>query len=151
MRRVIPCYLFLPLLFFCRSGAAQVPASQEAHHKVVFENEYVRILDGHVPAHDTTPAHVHSANGVVVFLSNSPLAIQPFGGQPVISTVHPGEMRYVNYGDKPVTHVVWTDGPGELHFLLVELKRDGTGDRCAKRSEERRVGKECRSRWSPYH
>ena len=22
---------------------------------------------------------------------------------------------------------------------------------CSKRSEERRVGKECRSRWSPYH
>ena len=22
---------------------------------------------------------------------------------------------------------------------------------CAARSEERRVGKECRSRWSPYH
>ena len=22
---------------------------------------------------------------------------------------------------------------------------------CANRSEERRVGKECRSRWSPYH
>src|SRR5260370_13115862 len=25
------------------------------------------------------------------------------------------------------------------------------GDRSAGRSEERRVGKECRSRWSPYH
>ena len=24
-------------------------------------------------------------------------------------------------------------------------------DRCVGRSEERRVGKECRSRWSPYH
>ena len=24
-------------------------------------------------------------------------------------------------------------------------------DAAAKRSEERRVGKECRSRWSPYH
>ena len=24
-------------------------------------------------------------------------------------------------------------------------------DEAAKRSEERRVGKECRSRWSPYH
>src|SRR3712207_9583460 len=24
-------------------------------------------------------------------------------------------------------------------------------DICSKRSEERRVGKECRSRWSPYH
>ena len=28
----------------------------------------------------------------------------------------------------------------ELHFML-----------CQNRSEERRVGKECRSRWSPYH
>ena len=26
-----------------------------------------------------------------------------------------------------------------------------TGDYGASRSEERRVGKECRSRWSPYH
>jgi len=25
------------------------------------------------------------------------------------------------------------------------------GDRVSVRSEERRVGKECRSRWSPYH
>ena len=25
------------------------------------------------------------------------------------------------------------------------------GDTLAERSEERRVGKECRSRWSPYH
>ena len=25
------------------------------------------------------------------------------------------------------------------------------GDALARRSEERRVGKECRSRWSPYH
>ena len=26
-----------------------------------------------------------------------------------------------------------------------------TGSEHEKRSEERRVGKECRSRWSPYH
>ena len=32
----------------------------------------------------------------------------------------------------------------ELGFALV----DGLGE---NRSEERRVGKECRSRWSPYH
>src|SRR5258705_7207793 len=35
-------------------------------------------------------------------------------------------------------------GPGEQ---LTEL----TAERTAERSEERRVGKECRSRWSPYH
>src|SRR2546430_12073936 len=27
----------------------------------------------------------------------------------------------------------------------------GTNGTCTVRSEERRVGKECRSRWSPYH
>jgi len=34
-----------------------------------------------------------------------------------------------------------------LH-LLAQLQREG---RFIDRSEERRVGKECRSRWSPYH
>ena len=28
---------------------------------------------------------------------------------------------------------------------------DDTGKKNGRRSEERRVGKECRSRWSPYH
>ena len=32
---------------------------------------------------------------------------------------------------------------------LSEIKNDIEED--AERSEERRVGKECRSRWSPYH
>src|SRR3712207_8931183 len=37
-------------------------------------------------------------------------------------------------------------GPGELNYCwLVACKWIPT------RSEERRVGKECRSRWSPYH
>ena len=34
---------------------------------------------------------------------------------------------------------------GEIHALVGE---NGAGK---SRSEERRVGKECRSRWSPYH
>ena len=33
----------------------------------------------------------------------------------------------------------------ELHFRSIQLLPN------AMRSEERRVGKECRSRWSPYH
>src|ERR1035437_2070717 len=33
--------------------------------------------------------------------------------------------------------------PGGFHVMVIKLKEN--------RSEERRVGKECRSRWSPYH
>src|SRR2546425_13265384 len=42
----------------------------------------------------------------------------------------------------------------EQQKQMAALRQDSTlspEDRRAKRSEERRVGKECRSRWSPYH
>ena len=36
--------------------------------------------------------------------------------------------------------------------IVLELDRkNDTGSKSRNRSEERRVGKECRSRWSPYH
>ena len=39
-----------------------------------------------------------------------------------------------------------------VHFENYIIRDDATGRRFADaRSEERRVGKECRSRWSPYH
>ena len=44
---------------------------------------------------------------------------------------------------------------GKLRELHKRLKQDGTLEFITTadeiRSEERRVGKECRSRWSPYH
>ena len=43
----------------------------------------------------------------------------------------------------------------ELYFEPLDVGYDSIGDsknrKDAERSEERRVGKECRSRWSPYH
>ena len=35
--------------------------------------------------------------------------------------------------------------------VLKEWESNNTFEQSLKRSEERRVGKECRSRWSPYH
>ena len=40
---------------------------------------------------------------------------------------------------------------GIFFNYLEEENRDFIGCYFAIRSEERRVGKECRSRWSPYH
>src|SRR5689334_23450346 len=38
-----------------------------------------------------------------------------------------------------------------FHFLQVQILYEMSQMREELRSEERRVGKECRSRWSPYH
>ena len=42
---------------------------------------------------------------------------------------------------------------GQLNKSLDLEETDGwmECEECGNRSEERRVGKECRSRWSPYH
>src|SRR5256885_15389884 len=39
----------------------------------------------------------------------------------------------------------------QLRLELASEKKDLTGEVRIGRSEERRVGKECRSRWAPYH
>ena len=42
----------------------------------------------------------------------------------------------------------------EMNFTLKSMKSDivcALTTESSERSEERRVGKECRSRWSPYH
>src|ERR1035441_11062887 len=47
----------------------------------------------------------------------------------------------------PALHRMEEDG-----WIRAEWVTNGTGRRARSyRSEERRVGKECRSRWSPYH
>ena len=45
---------------------------------------------------------------------------------------------------------VSTSAATKISELLAEEKKEQSGLRVF-RSEERRVGKECRSRWSPYH
>src|SRR2546430_15125244 len=47
---------------------------------------------------------------------------------------------------------VYVAGPTPGHFGVVATQTGGSlAGSAALRSEERRVGKECRSRWSPYH
>ena len=55
----------------------------------------------------------------------------------------------VRAGAKVVTITVEIDEAADT--LGVTIADDGCGMSEEQRSEERRVGKECRSRWSPYH
>ena len=129
--QLLPAQPAVPVSAATASARGAVPVEQERHHKVVLQNAYIRFLEGHVGLHDTTPMHIHAANSVVVFLSHSRFGIQTAGGVPVITEVKPGDLRYADYGDKPVTHIVWDQGPEDFHFYVVELKkRDSTADTC---------------------
>ena len=72
---------------------------------------------------------------------------------PIVAPLRDGIIREAKQIAKlPVEMVEWRidffAGYGrEILDVITELKRVLN----EKRSEERRVGKECRSRWSPYH
>jgi hypothetical protein len=88
----------------------------------------VRLLDGHIPPHDTTKLHRHSANSVIVFLSKSVFGIDIPGEPSTITSVNAGDTRYAAYADKPVTHRVWNQGDSMFHFVVIELLRQIQGN-----------------------
>ena len=64
-----------------------------------------------------------------------------------------GGVRHPELSVKPLHEVKESDEAWGLQVYLPGVAKDGlefTADE-GLRSEERRVGKECRSRWSPYH
>ena len=67
----------------------------------------------------------------------------------------PGKTSQINYFDID-GRLYFTDLPGYGYAKVSKEERDRWGRLMERyfaeeRSEERRVGKECRSRWSPYH
>lgn len=102
------------------NGYPQVPVSQEPRHHKVLENEWVRVLDVHVPPHDTTLMHKHSTPSVFVMLSRtktgSEVLIEP--GPPVFTA---GDIWFEGFYDKPRIHRVWNEDTVEFHVMDIEL------------------------------
>src|SRR2546430_17081788 len=64
------------------------------------------------------------------------------------------DLQYTFSGGERVDAVIYTEQlvPIDAKFPLDNFERMTNAENdAAQRSEERRVGKECRSRWSPYH
>lgn len=101
--------------------AAQITVHQEPHHKIIFENEYVRLIDLTLRPNDTTLEHTHSIASAVVFLTHSKVAIQDAGKPPVVTEFEPGNTVFRNYGEKPVLHTVWIEDTSVFTCLVAEM------------------------------
>lgn len=93
----------LPLLIVGSALALDPAVVDPAHHKVVFENQWVRVIRYEVPPHGTTPLHTHP-DSVSIDLPDGTAEWRP-------ATTHSS----VNE-----SHAAW-------HGLMVELK-DYSGD-----------------------
>ena len=112
---------------------AQVPVIKEPHHKPVLVNDYVRLLDVHLNAGDTTQYHIHAAPSVIVMISNSTIGMQKFGEAPSApGNVTAGATSFAEYEKNPVTHRVYNSGDNVFHVMDIELaKQNPSVDSCA--------------------
>jgi hypothetical protein len=116
--------LMSPIVLALASFAAhaQTPVEKDPFHKIVFENDKVRVLDLQVSGRDTTTMHIHRSASVVVFVTKSQLAIQAPGEEPVVTSVDPGSTVYRAYDEKPATHKVWSNDGSLMRCIVIEIK-----------------------------
>ena len=103
------------------SLTAQVPVFEEPRHKVVLLNDYIRLIDVHIPPHDTTLYHRHSTASAVVFLTKNTTGSQMMGGSPSVGQAIPGNTFFAGYGDKPISHRVWNQDESVYHVMDIEI------------------------------
>ena len=83
----------------------------------------------------------------------------------IASTGHSAAQAPQEMHSSPITYAIFSHPPFYIYLIVSHYFKNAIGFYCylssmpfsasssalSTRSEERRVGKECRSRWSPYH
>jgi beta-alanine degradation protein BauB len=107
------------------AGSQPVPVEQEPHHRWIFENQYVRVLDVVLAPGESTMFHTHSHDSIAVRLTDSTVQEQPFGKEwRPASRLLPGDSRYMQGAQRAYTHRIKNAGSTPFHVIDVELLSD---------------------------
>jgi len=112
----------------CWVAAAQAPVQQEPHHRVLFENAALRVLDVNIEPGGTTLEHRHDNDIMTVSVSASETRVRtPAAGW---GDIRPrrrlGETNLTEYAGQSGTHTVQNVGESLYRLIAVEnLKQAG--------------------------
>ena len=99
-------------------------AAAPAHHAVLLENSYVRVLDTRIAPGDTVPLHTHRWPSVLHVLSWSDIVRRDEKGSVVLDTraasVTPPQ---VTWSPALPPHTLENVGTTGIHIISVELKQ----------------------------
>jgi quercetin dioxygenase-like cupin family protein len=96
------------------------------HHKLLLENDQVRVLDTRIEPGETVPLHCHCWPAVYYVVSWSDFIRRDQNGQIQVDTraaeivMHPGSAVWGNPLEK---HTLENVGSDTLHMISVELKQ----------------------------
>jgi quercetin dioxygenase-like cupin family protein len=127
MNPILALLLVVSAISFSAAAAddTAVPLSQEPHHHLVLENEYTRVYDVTVPAHQSTLMHRHDNDYLAVILEPAETQNAVLG-RPV-TTGHAGKGE-VRFAVAPLSHRVTDTGETPFRNLTIEIlkKKSGT-------------------------
>lgn len=99
-----------------------VPVRDEPMHQVVFENDFVRVIDVQIPPGETSLYHIHVIPSVIVYLTKSTNRSESWPDRAILTRdVMPAQSRYAPYDEKPLTHRVTNTGTGLFRVFDIEL------------------------------
>jgi len=113
------CSLPLLLTFSLNAQApTAVPLSQEPHHHLALENEYVRVFRVSVPAHAATLLHQHDVPYIYVSLGPAEVVNAVQGKPDSLIVMTDGQ---VGYSPGHFAHIARTDAGSTFDNVTIEL------------------------------
>jgi mannose-6-phosphate isomerase-like protein (cupin superfamily) len=93
------------------------------HHRVLFENDVVRVIETTIRAGDTTPVHTHLAPTAMYVVSGSQFLRRDPDGEVMLDTrADPAfVLPQVMYSPGTPAHTLENTGPDDLVVIGVEL------------------------------
>ncbi len=103
-----------------KDSASVIQVRQEPRHHDVVDNEWVRILDVHIPPGDTSLFHKHSTPSIFIVLGNTKTGSQALI-EPRKRTFSKESIWFEDFSDTPRIHRVWNEDRIEFHTIDIEL------------------------------
>jgi len=122
MKKLIPAFAFCLISGSLFGQPPFVEVKDEPGHHLVFENNFLRILDVHLKPGDTTLYHRHKTPSVFIYLSQNKVRSQLLNkemGNEVVNSA--GAISYDQIATERI-HQVWNTDTIWMHVMDVELK-----------------------------
>jgi quercetin dioxygenase-like cupin family protein len=127
MKRLLNASLILAALALALPAAAQeeapaVPVDKAPFHVPVFRNDYVALVNVYIPPGRVAGYHTHSLDQISVLVADADMVGQVLGEQPTPPRRNPrGNVNYVAYSKKAITHKVSNVGSTPFHNVVLSL------------------------------
>jgi quercetin dioxygenase-like cupin family protein len=103
------------------AAPGEVEITAEPHHRMIYQNEYVRVFDVTIMPKDATQMHVHRHDYIFVALGAAQISNEVKGKPAVQLALTDGEVRFAEGG---FAHVVRNVGATPFRNIAVEFLQD---------------------------